>query len=48
MVGECDIMTESARRAATFEILRAIGIDLVHNKQAYMMAQELSRAAAAE
>ena len=27
--------TESARRAATFKILRAIGIDLMH-KQAYI------------
>ena len=35
MVGECD-MTESARRAATFKILRAIGIDLTH-KQAFMV-----------
>ena len=37
MVGECD-MTESARRAATFKILRANGIDLMH-KQAYTMAK---------
>ena len=36
VVGECD-MSESARRAAAFKILRAIGIDLMH-KQAYMMA----------
>jgi hypothetical protein len=31
-------MTESARRAATFKIMRASGIDLMH-KQAYMMAK---------
>ncbi len=33
VVGECDLtehVTESARRAATFKILRAIGIDLMH------------------
>ncbi len=44
VVGECDI-TESAKRAATFKILRAIGIDLTH-KQAYTMAtliEELRR-----
>ena len=44
VVGECD-MSESARRAAAFKILRAIGIDLMH-KQAYMMAmlvEELRR-----
>ena len=34
---ECD-MTESARRAATFKILRAVAIDLMH-KPAYMMAK---------
>ena len=34
---QCD-MTERARRAATFKILRASGIDLMH-KQAYMMAK---------
>ncbi len=31
VVGQCD-MTESARRAATFKILRAIGIDLMHKQ----------------
>ncbi len=33
-------------RAATFKILRAIGIDLMHNKQAFMIAtliEELRR-----
>ena len=36
VVGECDV-TESARRAATFKILRANGIYL--HKQAYTMAK---------
>ena len=37
VVGECD-MNESAIRAATFKILRAIGIDLMH-KQAYKIGK---------
>jgi hypothetical protein len=35
-----------ARRAATFKILRAIGIDLMH-KHAYMMAKLVEERAAA-
>ena len=42
MVGKCD-MTEPAKQAPTFKILRAIGMDLAH-KQAYLYTVYLGTA----